>query len=193
MTSPTGNPDPREAGFTLIELMISLGLFALIAVAGLALVDGIIGVQGRTEKRLNRLADVQRAMFVVTSDLDQIAPGALSGGGSQIAFTRAAPGIGGAAVKVEYAAAGGALVRRVGPLPQAVLAGVTQAQWRFWDGAWVDRWPAREDEAERRPRAVELRMQVAGPGGQPATLRRVVTLPVRPQEDEEPQQPEPQP
>ena len=34
--------EPGQAGFTLIELMISLGLFALIAVAGLALVEGII-------------------------------------------------------------------------------------------------------------------------------------------------------
>jgi general secretion pathway protein J len=38
-------PEAGEAGFTLIELMISLGLFALIAVAGLALVEGIINVQ----------------------------------------------------------------------------------------------------------------------------------------------------
>ncbi|MBL7372952.1 prepilin-type cleavage/methylation domain-containing protein, partial [Escherichia coli] len=72
--------------------MISLGLFALIAVAGLALVDGIIKVQGRTEKRLDRLADLQRALFVVSSDIDQIAFGRVSGGGEKLNFTRAAPG-----------------------------------------------------------------------------------------------------
>lgn len=185
-------PQRGEAGFTLIELMISLGLFALIAVAGLALVDGIISVQGRTEKRLDRLADLQRAMFVVTNDIDQIAAGPLSGGGSDLSFTRAAPGIGGAAVKLEYGAAGGTLVRRVGPVPQVVLAGVGQARWRFWDGAWVDRWPVREEDAERWPRAVELSMQAAGPGGNAATLRRVIALPVRPQDDEAQQQPQPE-
>lgn len=193
MSFRTGNPDPRDAGFTLIELMISLGLFALIAVAGLALVDGIISVQGRTEKRLDRLADLQRAMLVVTSDLDQIAAGPLNGSGGQIAFTRAAPGIGGAAVKLEYATTAGALVRRVGPAPQVVLAGVAQAQWRFWDGAWAERWPLREEDARRWPRAVELRMQVAGPGGASATLRRVIALPVRPQDEEEEQQTPSQP
>ncbi len=69
-------PRPHgQGGFTLLELMISLGLFALIAVAGLALVDSVIGVDGRTEARLDRVADLQRAMVVVSSDLDQIAPG----------------------------------------------------------------------------------------------------------------------
>jgi general secretion pathway protein J len=177
--------DRGQAGFTLLELMISLGLFALIAVAGLALVDGIISVQGKTEKRLDRMADLQRAMFVVTSDLDQIAAGPLSGNGANLTFTRAAPGMGGIAVKLEYGAAGGALVRRIGPAPQVVLAGVGQAQWRFWDGAWVDRWPTREEDAERWPRAVELRMQVIGPNGAASGLRRVITLPTRPAGEED--------
>jgi general secretion pathway protein J len=174
--------DGRDSGFTLIELMISLGLFALIAVAGLGLVEGIINVQGRTETRMDRLADLQRAMFVVSSDLEQVAAGDLSGGGGAIAFTRAAPGLGGAPVKLGYTAAGGALVRTIGPAPQLVLGGVQAARWRFWDGAWVDRWPVDEAAGERWPRAVALELQAAGPGGAPVTLRRVVTLPVRPQE-----------
>jgi general secretion pathway protein J len=170
------------AGFTLIELMISLGLFALIAIAGLALVDGIIKVQGRTEQRLDRLADVQRTMFVVASDLDQIASGPMTGGGTTLRFTRAAPGIGGAAVPLNYVAAGGALVRNIGPAPQVVLRDVAAVRWRFWDGAWVDRWPLRDEDKERWPRAVGLEMQVAGPGGTPVSLRRVVALPSRPEE-----------
>jgi general secretion pathway protein J len=171
-----------EAGFTLIELMISLGLFALIAVAGLSLVEGIIKVQGRTEKRLDRLADLQRTMFVVSSDMEQIAGGRLAGGGANLSFTRAAPGMGGAAVPLRYSLAGGALVRTVGPAPQLVLAGVASARWRFWDGAWVDRWPANDEGKDRWPRAVALEMQVAGPGGTPGSLRRVIALPVRPEE-----------
>jgi general secretion pathway protein J len=175
-------PDAGAAGFTLIELMISLGLFALIAVAGLALVEGIINVQGRTEQRLDRLADIQRTMFVVSSDLDQLATGRIAGGGGTIAFTRAAPGVGGAAVRMQYLATGGALVRSIGPAPQLVLSGVTAARWRFWDGAWVDRWPVNQEGQDRWPRAVALELQVAGPGGPPASLRRVIALPVRPEE-----------
>ena len=175
-------PEAGETGFTLIELMISLGLFALIAVAGLALVEGIINVQGRTEKRLDRLADLQRTMFVVSSDVEQIAGGPISGGGANLSFTRAAPGMGGAAVPLRYGVAGGALVRTVGPAPQLVLAGVANARWRFWDGTWVDRWPVNDEGRDRWPRAVAIEMQVAGPGGTLGSLRRVIILPVRPEE-----------
>lgn len=178
----TRRPEAGEAGFTLIELMISLGLFALIAVAGLALVDGIINVQGRTEKRLDRLADLQRTMFIVSSDVEQIAGGQLSGGGANLSFTRAAPGMGGAAVPLRYGVAGGALVRTVGPVPQLVLAGVAGARWRFWDGVWVDRWPINDEGKDRWPRAVAIELQVAGPGGASGSLRRVIALPVRAEE-----------
>ncbi|RYY29444.1 MAG: prepilin-type N-terminal cleavage/methylation domain-containing protein [Sphingomonadales bacterium] len=168
-----------EAGFTLLELMISLGLFALIAVAGLALVDGIIKVQDRTEGRSDRLADLQRAMFVVSSDLDQIARGTIAGNAADLAFSRAAPAVGGPAVPVRYSIANGNLVRQIGPAPQELLRGVAAIRWRFWDGAWVNRWPVDDKSRDNWPRAVEIEMQVAGPGGAPGTLRRVVTLPAR--------------
>lgn len=179
----TRRREAGEAGFTLIELMISLGLFALIAIAGLALVEGIINVQDRTGPRLDRVADLQRAMFVVASDLDQIAVGPISGGADQLHFTRSAPGMGGAAVALDYAIAGGMLVRSVGPGRQRVLTGVARARWRFWDGAWVDRWPVDDAGKERWPRAIALEMSVAAPNGTTASLRRVVALPIRPQEE----------
>lgn len=172
-----------DAGFTLIELMISLGLFALIAVAGLALVDGILRVNGRTEARLDRLAALQRTMFVLTSDLDQVASGPIEGQGDRLSFTRSAPGTGGVATPVRYAVAGGMLVRAA-PAPQLLLPGVVGARWRFWDGAWIDRWPA-DDSKEARarwPRAIALDLRAAGPGGTPVSLHRVVTLPIRAQE-----------
>lgn len=177
------NDRQGEAGFTLLELMISLGLFALIAVAGLALVDGIIKVQDRTEGRSDRLADLQRAMFVVSSDLDQIARGTIDGGAANLSFSRAAPAVGGAAVPVRYSIANGNLVRQIGPMPQELLRGIASLRWRFWNGAWVNKWPIDDKNRERWPRAVEIEMQVAGPGGVPGTLRRVVTLPDRARED----------
>jgi general secretion pathway protein J len=172
-----------ESGFTLIELMISLGLFALIAVAGLALVDGILRVNGRTEARLDRLAALQRTMFVLTSDLDQVASGPIEGRGDRLSFTRSAPGTGGLATPVRYAVAGGVLVRAA-PAPQLLLPGVIAARWRFWDGGWNDRWPLGDsDEAKARwPRAIALDVQTAGPGGTAVTLRRIVALPARAKE-----------
>lgn len=184
--TPPSRPDPRDAdGFTLIELMIALGLFALIAIAGLALVDSVIGVQRKTEVRLDRLATLQRAMFVIASDLDQIARGRVSGGGGTIQFVRSAPGFGGPPVDMRYSIAAGTLIRSAGPLPQVVLPGVTGAQWRFFDkGQWFDRWPATDDDADRWPQAVEVTMQVATPGGLSGSLRRVVALPAKAQGDD---------
>lgn len=181
--------DPAEAGFTLIELMISLGLFALIAVAGLAMVQGILNVQGRTETRLDRLAELQRTMFVITSDIDQIAHGRVTGDPKEgLTFTRAAPGIGGAPVQVRYVVTGGVLVRQAGIIPQRLLAGVGRAEWRFFDnGSWTAKWPLSDKEADRWPRAIEVRMQVTTPGGPSGTLRRVVTLPAQVEEPAPPE------
>jgi general secretion pathway protein J len=174
-------PPADEQGFTLLELIISLGLFALISVAGLGLLDSVLNVQGRTEVRLARLADVQRAMFLIQSDLDQVTRGDIAGGGNAISFTRIAGGIGGPPVAVSYGEAAGALTRSA-PQPQILLQGVSGATWRFRDGdAWVDRWPPSDERTADWPRAVSLEMQVVGQGPQ-GRLRRVVVLPIRAKE-----------
>ncbi|WP_109806437.1 type II secretion system protein GspJ [Sphingosinithalassobacter portus] len=173
----------RESGFTLIEVMISLGLFALIAVAGLAMVDGILGVQRRTEVRLDRLTQLQRTTYVVTDDLDQIARGPIAGDATGIRFTRAAPGMGGAPVTLGYSLSGDTLVRTIGGMPQLLLPGVTAVRWRYWDGEWHDSWPLDADHAQDWPRAVSVDLQLAGQGPGSGTLRRIVTLPARVAED----------
>jgi general secretion pathway protein J len=173
-------PRTHDAGFTLIEVMISLGLFGLIAIAGLALVTGIINVQGRTDARLERLGQVQRTMFVVSSDIDQIAAGRVTGGQGELTFTRTAPGAGGPPMSVHYSAVTDALVREIGPVPQPLLPGVTSARWRFWDGkGWVDLWPQDPTNPDLWPHAIELQMQVASPGGPSGSLRRVIPLPAQ--------------
>jgi len=173
--------------------MISLGLFALIAVAGLTLVQGIINVQGRTEIRLDRLAELQRTMFVITSDIDQIATGRITGGAKEgLKFVRAAPGQGGARLQVEYRVAGGMLMRSGGPIAQPLLPGVTAARWRFWNGAWRDRWPVSDapELANQWPRAIEMELQIASPQGGPAGLvRRVIVLPRQLPPEPQPQTP----
>ena len=169
-------PRAGEGGFTLLELMISLGLFALIAVAGLALVDSVIGVDGRTEARLDRVADLQRAMVVISSDLDQIAPGPMGGDAAGLRFRRSAPGLGGPPIGVGYRVADGQLQRVVDGRAQLVLDQVTAARWRYFDGAWRDTWPPAPDRSLDWPRAVVVELQVGGPGG--GNLRRIVTLPI---------------
>ncbi len=155
--------------------MISLLMFALIAAAGVALVDSVLGVQGKTEARLDRLTAIQRAMLVVSGDLEQVAFGDMTGGGAALSFARSAPGVGGPPVTVRYAVTGGVLVRDAGSGGQAVLRGVAGVRWRFWQNGWIERWPP--SDAKDWPQAVEVEVTLAGqPSG---TLRRVVTLPVR--------------
>ncbi len=173
-----------EGGFTLLELIISLGLFALIAVAGLTLLDSVMKVQERTEGRLDRTASLQRAMFVIQSDLDQITRGEVSGGGAGIAFTRVAAGLGGLPMPLRYESAGGALVRAA-PQPQLLLTGVAAVRWRFLDGRnWVDRWPPNEERKADWPRAIQVEIQVGGVRGPQGLLRRVVALPARPRDEQ---------
>lgn len=172
----------REAGFTLIELMISLGLFALIAVAGLALVEGVIRVQDRTETRLDRLADLQRAMFVISSDVDQITGTDMRGNPASFLFKRIGPAAGGPAVEVRYSIANGNLVRQVGSQLQTVLGGVSVLRWRYWDGAWHRSWPVEGEGRLPWPLAVEVQLETILPNGAKGEMRRVVALPARAEE-----------
>tara|TARA_B100000678_G_C18106667_1_gene461094 strand:+ start:54 stop:587 length:534 start_codon:yes stop_codon:yes gene_type:complete len=166
-------PRPDERGFTLIEVMVSLGLFALIAMAGLGLVDGVMGVQGRTEAKLDRTAAIQRAMFVIGSDFDQVSAGGISGGGVQVSLVRSAPGLGGPPVPVRYVIAGGQLTRVAGTQPQLALGEVQSGQWRFLSkGSWTDRWPVDPKVPDARPDAVAVTLTL--PEG---VLRKVVALP----------------
>lgn len=176
-----------EAGFTLIELMISLALFGLIAVAGLALVEGTLGIEARTGGRLDRLAEVQRAIYVVTLDLEQLADGELSGAADGLSFNRRAAALGGIPVPVRYALDGTTIGRHLGSPTgggsQRLLAGVSALRWSFYEpgAGWIDRWPPAPDRAEEWPAAVSAEIMLAGGAPGPSgALRRVVALPSRP-------------
>ena len=178
-------PPEGEGGFTLVELLVSLGLFALIAVAGVALVDSIIGIQARTATRLDRLDTVERTMFVIQSDLDQVSAGTISGGGPVLVFHRVAPGIGGIALQIRYRLAGPVLMREGAGRQQPVIDGIAGGRFSFFDGArWVDRWPLETPPANAPPpwpRAVALELRLAGEGTAGGLLRRVVALPAPPE------------
>lgn len=165
-----------QAGFTLIELMISLGLFALIAVAGLALVDSVLGVQTRTAARLDEQGALARAIYVLTSDVDQIARGRIVSNGQELIFTRAAPGLGGAPVELRWMRSGSDLIRMVDGQSQTALTGVTGVTARFWDQGWQTGWPPSQERGEDWPRAFELTVALGSRG----SVRRVVALPARP-------------
>jgi general secretion pathway protein J len=184
---------PRQ-GFTLVEVLIALGLFALIGVAGFTLLDGVLRTQGATETRLARMAGIQRAMLVVSSDLDQVI-GSLGGSGSSLSLRKT--DLSGSVVTVRYDLAGTVLTRTVsgagGERVQTLLDDVSGLRWTFHRrrGDWLDAWPQPpapiapnpagpgEPTPDEGVTAVALDMTLAGLDGRPgATLRRVASIPL---------------
>lgn len=179
--------EETEAGFTLIELMISLALFGLIALAGLALVDSLMGIRDRTEGRLDRLAEVQRAMYVIDNDLSQLSPGALQGDAAMLSFSRPLAAAGGLPVRITYQLGAGTLLRGVRGrgLPQGaqrMLQGVGAVRWSYYRPGmgWVDRWPPAPELANQWPAAVAADIVLTPGAAVGGSLRRVVPLPVHP-------------
>lgn len=176
-------PERDEAGFTLIELMISLALFGLIAMAGLALVDALMGIRDRTDGRLERLAEVQRAMYVLDNDLGQIGGGPLQGDGAGLSFSRPLAAAGGVPVRMGYQLGAGSLLRSIsGQGQQRVLQGVGSLRWSYYRPGmgWIDRWPPAPELAAQWPAAVAADIVMAPGGTVSGSLRRVVPLPARP-------------
>lgn len=175
---------PHEAGFTLVELMISLTLFALVSLAGLALVDGTLGTEARVGGRLERHGDLQRTAYVLSADLQQLAPGKLASDGGTIRFRRHLSADPRGAVEVHYVLDGTSLIRSLGGLgTQRLLAGVRGVRWRFYapDAGWTDHWPLTPEEDERWPALVAVEMQISDEvPGMNGLFRRVVALPDQP-------------
>lgn len=63
-----------EGGFTLIELMVALFIFGVLAAAGVMLLSGSVNAQGAVKRHLDDLALINRASAAMTSDLAQATP-----------------------------------------------------------------------------------------------------------------------
>jgi general secretion pathway protein J len=173
----TSRPAPdNEQGFTLVEMLVALVLLALISLAGFALIQTVLTAQRRTEGRLERLASLERAMYLIDSDFGQATEGPY-GANNAIMLRRNSAG---GPVLVSYAVVGGALVRLMGATPRPLIANVASADWSFYSGgAWAAEPPEREDSSP--PDAVALTLHLTAADGAPGgTLRRVVPLTGRP-------------
>lgn len=163
-----------RAGFTLVEMIVALGLFGLIGVAGFTLVEGVTRVQERSQGRLDRIAGLQRGLYRITLDLTAADPETLESDASALAFVRRADG---AAVPISYGVVDKGLVRRVGGRAgrpdQRLVPGVEALAVRSWraDSGW------RAGVGDDPPRLIELVVTLEPTDdGLSGEVRRVVEL-----------------
>lgn len=181
------------AGVTLVEVLVALVLFALIGVAGFGMLDQILRTQSVTERRLERLAVIQRGMYLMTTDFAQARSGSLTfqtgNQGAVVAVARNATETGEGSIGLTYRLEGATLLREVTTpagrqvARQPVLDGVTGIDWQFYDSdlGWVDEWPPVRaitvlSQRPPNPKAVAAVISLDGA----RQLRRVAPLPSEP-------------
>lgn len=158
--------------------MISLALFALISMAGMALVEAVVRVEERTAGRLDRLGQLQRTMFLVSRDLEQMSAGSLEQVEGGVRFERQAANVYEAPRPIAYAAEGDSLFRRAGA-DQLLLDRVAEVRWSFFftGRGWQSVLPPDNPQAPEEPAAIAVEIRL-GDGSSPSgSLRRVVELP----------------
>lgn len=177
MTSPLGEgratpaPRDRQAGVTLIEMLVAIAICALIGLAGFGMLDAILRVNERAEGDLDRLADLDRTFFVLGRDL--VAADAL-GLRLEDGELRIGTPEGGT---LRYELVGTSFRRHLGAEGdgQLLAGGVAAADWRVLDtlGDWTGEWQELPVGAPP-PRAVELRLDLGGSRG--GSVRRLFRL-----------------
>ena len=176
-----------ERGFTLVEVLVALLVFAILAGAGVALLSFSVRAQAASTRKLDDLRALDRTLSILSADLAQaVARPTRDEAGTMLpAFAGEASGDaqpmlrlvrGGwtnldaqqrpSAQKVAYRLRGGVLQRLAwpqldgaAPLPPApLLDRVRAVRLRYrFRGAWSDRWDGAG--AVALPQALELRVQ----------------------------------
>ncbi len=67
-------PLPAPRGFTLIEVLVALAIFAVLGALAYGGLNQVVLVRDRTTGMLQRLAAVQTAFMRIQADVDQLAP-----------------------------------------------------------------------------------------------------------------------
>ena len=179
------HPDGQR-GFTLVEMLVALSLFAAIAAIGVGLLRSSVDTQDAVQARLQAMSGTNRLRAVMANDLAQAVQRATRGpaGEAVPAFFGSATGFAfvhaGAAAhdgaprpsveRVGYALVGGEWRRAIQPMLDGTalsegdrlvgdVTGVA-VRYRGDDGAWSESWTS--EPGDRLPRAVEVRLTRTG-------------------------------
>jgi len=189
----------RATGFTLVELLVAVLVFGLLAASAYGGLNALSAAAGAQRERSSEFAELQRAVATLDSDLRQLvarrgrdrAGGLLPvlGGNRQSLLGRRAGRINPADLprsqlqQFDWRIEQGALVRRSwaevdtapseAPAGRTVFDSVSAIDFRFRDvaGAWHRQWPA-GSPPQMLPAAIEYELETPVFG----TVRRLVAL-----------------
>lgn len=169
MKRAVGRTRNRDAGLSLIEVLVSLAIFSFIATAGYTMLVQTLRSKEVSEVRLERLAEIQRTIFLFRSDL-LAAVNALpmkpnqTGASAEGTLFIDRPG----APALRYYLRQGTLIREVTRLPQSqsqpILDGLRSVRFRFLPETapdWTDQVTATD-----HVRAVEIRLELTDPASE---------------------------
>lgn len=203
---------PDRAGFTLVEMLVALAIFALLAAAGVGLLRASVDTQSAVEERLSQVKATERLHALLAADLGQAVDRMAREGQA------ARPPLVGSATELRLVRAGWA---NLDDSPRSTLQRVTwrvtgerltrtghsaldggeagaevllaeslsgaRFRYRSADGGWGSAWPV--TGASGLPRAVELTVERSGE----EPLLMVVALPTPPLPRRAPVTPPPAP
>ncbi|MEG1680601.1 MAG: type II secretion system minor pseudopilin GspJ [Stenotrophomonas sp.] len=190
-----------NAGFTLLEVLVAVAIFALIGIASHRLLVSAIRVDTQTREQEQQLRQLLRAMNSLERDVEQAVarPVLVSGSSEEPAFRSDPDGQGlqwtragwsnpqaaprAQLQRVHWRREGTNLLREYWPVldraddsaaqRQQVLQNISALQWRYLDrqGIWRMQWQG--TDTQPLPRALEMRIEHPRFGA----LRRVLLLP----------------
>ena len=199
----------NERGFTLIEMLVALSLFAAIAAIGVGLLRSSVDTQDAVQTRLKAMGGVNRLRAVMANDLAQAVQRSTRGpaGEAVPAFVGSSTGFafvhGGAAAldgsprpaveRVAYALVGGEWRRATQPMLDgtALNAGdrllgdvAVVVRYRDASGNWGESWNS--EPGASLPRAVEVQVARSGREALKMMFLTAPTLPPPPPAVENP-------